>query len=191
MNGLPQIHDGPAPALTLRGPLAATRWYCPKKGSTTTQTQTTATTDSRVGISGDGNVTLKDVSGNVTLNTLADDVAIAALDTAAGLGANALDTAVALNQTSANTLTDLASGALDGLNSLLDSNQRTTSEAFSLVQASAANSAASSRQVADSQKEFLRAQTGQDTVVKIIGYGLATLAVGGLAFAVATSPKSK
>ena len=196
----PQIHDGPPP-LAVRGLLPTPFLRCPLArsvthecgggGSKTTQTQTTATSDSRVGISGDGNVTLKEVSGNVTLNTLADDVAIAALDTAAGLGANALDTAVALNQTGANTLTDLASGALDGLNSLLDSNQRTTSEAFSLVQASAANSAAGARQVADSQKEFLRTQTGQETVIKLIGYGLVTLAVGGVAFAVATSKKSK
>ena len=203
MKPLPSLtRDGPPP-LAVRGLLPAPFLRCPLAravtheggggGAKTSQIQETKTTDNRVATDGDGNQIYHGnaIGGSLTLNTLADDVAIAALDTAAGLGANALDTAVALNQTSANTLTDLASGALDGLNSLLDSNQRTTSEAFSLVQASAANSAAGARQVADSQKEFLRAQTGQETVVKIIGYGLATLAVGGIALAVATSKKSK
>ena len=187
----PQIHDGPAPLNSrgFPGPRFGSRcapWQAAHAekggGATTSQTQTSATTDNRVATDGDGNQIYhgNSIGGSLIINTLADDVAIAALDTA-----------VALNQAGANTLTDLASGALDGLNSLLDSNQRTTSEAFSLVNSSAANSAASARQVADSQKEFLRAQTGQDTMVKIIGYGLVTLAVGGVAFAVATSKKSK
>ena len=195
MNGLPQIHDGPAPLNSrgFPGPRFAARcapWPAAHAekggGANTSQTQTTATTDNRVATDGDGNQILhgNTVGGSLTLNTLAADVALAALDTA-----------VDLNRTGADTVIQLAGGALDGFQSLLDSNQRTASQAFGLVSSSAANSAANSaasaRQVADSQKEFLRAQTGQDTVVKIIGYGLATLAVGGIALAVATSKKSK
>ena len=190
----PQTHDGPAP-LNVRGHGALPRsfnlqpsafnaclWHEKGGGASTSQTQTTATTDNRVATDGDGNQIYhgNEIGGSLIINTLADDVAIAALDTASDL-----------TRTGADTVTQLASGALDGLKSLLDSNQKTASEAFSLVQSSAANSAASSRQVADSQKEFLRAQTGQETVVKLIGYGLATLAVGGVALAVATSRKSK
>lgn len=228
---LPQTHDGP-PALNGRGTGALPRsfnfhpsafnrpvWLAVTHekggGARTTQTQTTSTTDNRVATDGDGNQIYHGnaIGGSLILNTLADDVALAALDTAAGLGSDALgtaaglgrdaldtadrlgsrafDTAADLNRTGADTVTQLAAGALDGLKSLLDSNERTSSAAFSLVSDSAANSAASSRQVADSQKEFLRAQTGQDTVVKIIGYGLATLAVGGVVYAVATSRKSQ
>ena len=231
---LPQTHDGPAP-LAVRGSVAPRFLRCAVAlavthekggGATTTQAQTTSTTDNRVATDGDGNQIYhgNEIGGSVILNTLADDVAIAALDTAAALGSDALstagglgrdaldtadrlgsrsfdtadrlgsrafDTAADLTRSGADTVTQLAAGALDGLKSLLDSNERTSSEAFSLVSDSAANSAANSRQVADSQKEFLRAQTGQDTVVKIIGYGLATLAVGGVVLAVATSRKSK
>lgn len=201
----PQLNDGP-PALNVRGHGALPRafnlqpsafnaclWHEKGGGATTSQTQTTATTDNRVATDGDGNQIYhgNEIGGSIVLNTLADDVALAALDTASGLGSDALDTAAALTRTGADTVTQLAAGALDGLKSLLDSNERTSSEAFSLVSDSAANSAASSRQVADSQKEFLRAQTGQETVVKIIGYGLATLAVGGVVLAVATSRKSQ
>jgi hypothetical protein len=235
---LPQPHDGPAP-LNVRGHGALPRsfnlqpsafnaclWHEKGGGSNTSQSQTTTTTDNRVATDGDGNQIYhgNEIGGSVILNTLADDVAVAALDTAAALGSdalgtaaglgrdaldtadrlgsrsfdtadrlgsNALDTAADFNRTGADTVTQLAAGALEGLKSLLDSNARTSTEAFSLVSDASANSAAGARQVADSQKEFLRAQTGQDTVVKIIGYGLATLAVGGVALAVATSRKSK
>ena len=198
----PQIHDGPAPLNSrgFPGPRFAARcapWPAAHAekggGANTSQTQTTATTDNRVATDGDGNQIYhgNEIGGSIVLNTLADDVALAALDTAAGLGSDALDTAVDLTRTGADTITQLASGALDGFQSLLDSNHRTASEAFSLVNSSAANSAASARQVADSQKEFLRTQTGQETVIKLIGYGLATLAVGGVAFAVAQARKSK
>ncbi len=220
---LPQTHDGPAP-LAVRGSVAPRFLRCAVAlavthekggGATTTQAQTTSTTDNRIATDGDGNQIYhgNEIGGSIILNTLADDVAIAALDTAAALGSdalstagglgrdaldtadrlgsNALDTAADLTRSGADTVTQLAAGALDGLKSLLDSNERTSSEAFSLVSDASANSAAGARQVADSQKEFLRAQTGQDTVVKIIGYGLATLAVGGVVLAVATSRKSK
>lgn len=202
MNPLHSLtHDGPAP-LAVRGFIAsrfAGRGPCLAAvefkggGATTSQTQTTATTDNRVATDGDGNQIYhgNEIGGSLVFNTLADDVALGAFDAATELGSDALDAAQGLTDTGANTTLELARGALDGLKSLLASSEKVSGGAFDLVSESASQSAASARQVADSQKEFLRAQTGQDSVEKLIRYGLTTLAVGGIVAAIVVSRKSK
>ena len=215
--------DGPQPRRSC-SPHLATRCYCDfGQGNSTsgpTQSQEANTTDSRVGVEGDGAVIVRDATlGNITLNSLDGAVAQSAIDaavdlarvgsgtvedalvTARDLGADALDTTRQLNQTSADTLTDLASRALSGFGSLVAANQTTTGAALKgagEVSASALSSAstalsqasANAALVANSQSQFLSTQTGQGTVQKVIGYTLAGATVIALGLALANR-KSK
>lgn len=187
---LPPTHDGPAPLAVrglcaprlLRGPGLGCMAHGGGGGARTTQTQTTATTDNRVAVEGDGNQTYhgNSVSGDLTVISADAEVASDALDAAQGI-----------TQTGADTTLALARGALEGLTKLLFSNQEVSSGAFDLVARANASSADNARAVANSQKEFLRAQTGQDSVVKIIGYAIGAATVGGIVFALASNSKSK
>lgn len=160
-------------------------------GSSTSQAQTSTTTDNRVGVDGDGNQIYhgNEIGGDLTLVSADAGIVSDALGTASDLGLGALSTAENLNTTGAELTLALARGAGDVLKSVLSANSDVTRNALDVVSEATADSAASSRQVADSQKEFLRAQTGQDSVVKLIGYGLVALTVGGIAVAVVAGRK--
>lgn len=189
-------HDGPVP-LPVRGYIPPRRlnsqlstlniWECGGGGSKTTQSQTTATTDSRVGVSGDGNTTLKDISVGGGLSIVSAD---------AGVANNAIDTAVDLTRIGADTTTAIAREAMNALDRLVSSNEAVASKALGgagdiaargLSTASEALSEASARaaQVADSQAKFLSVQTGQATVQKTILYGVVGASVIGIGLALA------
>lgn len=155
------------------------------QNTASTQTQATNTTDRRVGVDGDGAIVTGDVDGTFNLTTLADDVALGALDTADSLARVGGSTAV-----------DLATQAFAALRSLVTSNEAIARTALtgagnvsqnSLDAASNAltQSSANAALVANSQSQFLSTQTGQGTVQKTIGYAIAGGVVIALGLALA------
>ena len=216
---LPQIHDGPAPlavrghiprglstlnSQTLNCPLWQSVTHEKGGGASTSQTQTTATTDNRVAVDGDGNQIYhgNEIGGSLVFNTLADDVALGALNTAEELGRRGLNTSVDLTQIGADTTVSLAAGALAALERLVDSNEAVTNRALGSAQKTAdaglatassalAGANASADRVADAQSKFLSTQTGQTTAQKVVLYGVAGAAVIGLGLAAMAVSKSK
>ena len=146
----PTPTDGPAPRLdaSQRGPLVATRCYCGGGGGAPPPSQTQSADTNQIGVDGDGNITVDDTSGSVTITNVDPTIANAALslagniardfiasleasgkgiqNAAAGLGSDALETATAINASAVELGTDALGTARDVAEAGLSTSERVT-----------------------------------------------------------------